>query len=282
MIDLVIVSLIHQDASMLYWMMENIRKYVHGNFVWVIHFNGSGDIDTSRLPEWVWLVPNPGYTQTYTPSIAYAIAKCISYAASKSVFRNVLTLSSGSAFFRHYDAPKTERVQFSTYDTLFNGNCLRHHNQPIPINMLGKCCQYLKHNGYEGTWQFEGFDQHTEIHAKLLKRGFKWICGSQWSGQLIPYIPAIQFAADMPSNGPSYVAEEVLLSTYSYNYASLRDLPIWNSEAIIKWGPEYLVQDVKTVEIYRYISHTFPGIGHVVCKIPDDPNHPVRVFLNAT
>lgn len=280
MVDLVILSLVHQSPEMVYWMIENIRRYVIGSFVWVVHYNGDAPLDPSRLPEWVWPVPDPVWTQTYTPRIAYAIAKSIAYAASRTTFTNVLTMSSGSAFFRPYHVPTTERVQFVHYDPQFNPNCPRLHNDIISIDWLGRCSEYLSTHGFSEPWQFGGFDKHTEIHEKLRARGFKWIMGAQWPGQLIPRVPALQIAEDMVPDGPSYVAEEVLLSTYSYNYAREKCLPIWNSEAIIKWGPEYIVSRVETIQAYRRACRTFPGLGHLVCKVPDNPWHYIRVFLN--
>jgi hypothetical protein len=79
--------------------------------------------------------------------------------------------------------------------------------------------------------------------------------------------------------GPDYVAEEVLLSTYSYNYARDQSLPIWNSEAIIKWDADYILSRIETIQEYRRVAKTFPGLGHMVCKIPDDPTHYIRTFL---
>lgn len=280
MVDLLIVSPVHQSPEMVEWMANNLRQYVSGSFVWVVHYNGARPLDRSRLPDWVWVVPDPIWTQTYTTRIAAAVAKCIRYAASRTTFTNVLTMSSGSAFFRPYTVPTTERVQFVHYDPLFNPMCGRLHNEAVPIEHLGRCGQYLLDNGCPGTWQFGGFDQHTEIHTKLRERGFKWVMGAQWSGQLLPATPALQFAEDMTLDGPAYVAEEVLLSTYSYNYARQRNLPIWNSEAIIKWGPEYLISRVETIQEYRRAATTFPGLGHMVCKVPDDPQHYIRMFLN--
>ena len=279
MVDLVIVSLVHQTPEMVEWMAENIKRYVTGSFVWVVHYNGARPLDMSRLPDWVWVVPDPEWTQTYTTRIAYAVAKCIRYAASRTTFTNILTMSSGSAFFRPYTVPTTERVQFVHYDPLFHSDCPRLHNEAIPLDRLGSCAAYLYEHGHASPWQFGGFDAHTEIHPKLRARGFQWILGAQWPGQLMPQTPALQFAEDMTPDGPTYVAEEVLLSTYSYNYARAQCLPIWNSEAIIKWGPEYMISRVDTIQAYRSAAKVFPGLGHMVCKVPDDPTHYIRMFL---
>ena len=141
---------------------------------------------------------------------------------------------------------------------------------------------YLQNLGFPSKWQFEGFDAHSEIHDRIRNRKFEWIVGTQWSGQVLPSEPALQFAEDMLStslDGPGYCAEEILLSTYSYNYAIQKSLPLWNSEAIIEWGARYVVDDYTRIENYRNICKTFPGLGHIVCKLPDDPNHSVRVFL---
>ena len=107
--DLVIVSLVHQGPEMVYWMAKNIQQYVSGNFAWVVHYNGREPLDMEKLPIWVWVVPDPIVTYSYTPRIARAIAKCIQYAISRSPFTNILTLSSGSAFFRPYEVPTQER-----------------------------------------------------------------------------------------------------------------------------------------------------------------------------
>jgi hypothetical protein len=281
MVDLVIVSLVHQTPEMVEWMADNLKRYVTGSFVWVVHYNGQRPLDLSRLPDWVWPVPDPEWTQTYTTRIASVLAKCIRYAASRTTFTNVLTMSSGTAFFRPYTVPTIERVQFPTYERLLDANCPRLHLEPIPIAHLGACVPYINARGYPGAWQFGGFDKHTAMHAKIRTRGFQWIRGSQWSGQLIPRSPALQFAEDMVE-GPDYVAEEVLLSTYSYNYAVTKGLPIWASEAIIDWVREYFVSRVETIQDYRRVAQVFPGLGHMVCKVPDDPLHPVRVFLNTS
>lgn len=280
MVDLVIVSLVHQTPDLVYWMMENIERYVTGSFVWVVHYNGSRPLDPSRLRDWVWPVPTPVATQGYTPTIAYAIARSIQYAASRTSFTNVLTMSSGSAFFRPYTVPITQRVQFPSYEPFFASDCHRVHTDPVSIKHLGRCAEYVQARGFPGPWQFGGFDEHVEMHEKLRTRGFQWIVGAQWSGQVLPQTPALQFAEDMLPSGPAYCAEEVLLSTYSYNYAQTAGLPIWNSEAIIKWGPEYLVSQIETIQSYRRVCRTFPGMGHLVCKIPDDPSHYIRVVLN--
>lgn len=280
--DLVIVSLVHQGPEMVYWMAKNIEQYVRGNFAWVVHYNGLEPLDMNRLPLWAWIVPDPIRTYGYTPRIARAVAKCIQYARSRAPFMNILTLSSGSAFFRLYNVPSQERVQFSTYDSLFNGNCLRLHNEPIPTSHLGHCSAYIQNLGFPSKWQFEGFDEHSEIHERIRARKFEWIIGTQWSGQVLPCEPALQFAEDMlsvPLDGPAYCAEEILLSTYSYNYAKRNHLPIWNSEAIIQWGPRYVIEDYTRIENYRTMSTTFPGFGHIVCKLPDNLAHSVRIFL---
>ena len=280
--DLVIVSLVHQGPEMVYWMAKNIQKYVTGNFVWVVHYNGAEPLDTNKLPSWAWSVPSPIVTYGYTPRIARAVAMCIDYARSRTQFTNVLTMSSGSAFFRPYTVPNEERVQFATYDPLFHPNGLRYHNEPISVSELGRCGPYIEALGHPQKWQFEGFDAHSEIHERIRARGFEWIVGTQWSGQLIPYTPAIQFADDMlstPLNGPPYAAEEILMSTYSYNYALRKPLPLWHSEAIIQWGPRYMITEYTRVETYRNLCTVFPGMGHLVCKVPDDLTHPVRVFL---
>ncbi len=279
MVDLVIVSLVHQTPEMVEWMAENLKRYVTGSFVWVVHYNGERPLDLSRLPDWVWPVPNPEWTQTYTTRVVYALAKCIRYAASRTTFTNLLTMSSGSAFFRPYTVPTTERVQFPSHEPLFNASCARVHTEPIPTAHLGACVRYINDRGFEGPWQLGGFDQHTDAQAKIRARGFQWIVGAQWSGQVMPQTPALQFAEDITSDGPNYVAEEVLLSTYSYNYAHAKRLPVWTSEAIINWGPEYMVTRVETIDAYRRAAQTFPGLGHLVCKVPDDLQHPVRVAL---
>jgi hypothetical protein len=278
MVDLVIVSLVHQSPEMVEWMARNLQRYVTGSFVWVVHYNGQRPLDRSQLPDWVWVVPDPEWTQTYTTRIAVVLAKCIRYAASRTTFTNLLTMSSGSAFFRPYTVPTTERVQFTTYERLFDANCPRLHLEPIPTTHLGACVPYINARGHTGSWQLGGFDQHTAMHDKLRARGFQWICGAQWSGQLLPQTPALQFAWDMVE-GPDYVAEEVLLSTYSYNYAREQSLPIWNSEAIIKWDADYIVSRIEMIQEYRRVAKTFPGLGHMVCKIPDDPTHYIRTFL---
>jgi hypothetical protein len=279
MVDLVIVSLVHQTPEMVYWMAENLHLYVRGSFRWVVHYNGARPLDRSRLPDWVWPIPDPIQTQAWTPSIVFAVAKCIAYAASKTTFTNVLTMSSGSAFFRPYVVPTAEEVRFLTYEPLFNGSRPLPHLEPFSVDRLGHIAEELQAQG-AGTWQYPGFDSHTELHDRIRARGFKWVRGSQWSGQVIPRVPALQIAEDTLPTGPSYVGEEIVLSTYSYNYAVAQRRPVAASEAIINWESGYIVDHIETIQGYRAACRAFPGMGHLVCKVPDDPLHPVRVYLN--
>ena len=98
--DLLIVSLIHQPAEMVYYMAKNIEKYVQGKFIWIVHYNNNEPINENLLPDWAWIVRNTINTsKTINITLLLGIYKTLEFAIKNSVtFTNVLTLSSGSAF----------------------------------------------------------------------------------------------------------------------------------------------------------------------------------------
>lgn len=284
-IDLIIISLIHQSKDMLLYMIKNIQRYLIGNYMFFIHYNGTDFIDENNLPDWVWLNRNPIRTQRFTQTLSFAITDTIKFAVENIDFTNVMLMSSGSVFFRKWEIPKNEYIGILSNQKLFNFKNNVFHEEPVLIKYCGKVSEYLKEKGI-GVWQY-GFEGHgcdidLGFHNLIKKRGFKYFKGCQWSGQIFPKNVCIQIAEDIPKlkneNIMFYACEEIYFSTYAYNYAIENNISINFTECNTNWEYYYEIKDINYI-INTHYKH--PNIGHALCKLPDDTNHPTRIFINS-
>lgn len=283
--DLVIVSLIHQGPEMVYYMSKNIEKYVNGSFIWVAHYNNEIQFDENSLPPWAWLVRDTMQTTPYSRSKTFGIMKAIDFAiVNLDKFTNCMTLSSGSAFFRKLDVPTVPTICLYEYTKHIDPSCILTHCEEIGIEHAGMCSQYLVSKKHF-AWQYEGCDSDIEFHSLMKSRMFKCFKGAQWPGQVWPYEVAYMLSKDIGSlyesckmkTQPYYAAEEIILSTYAYNYAKKHSIPVQLSECIINWSTGYYISNIEQV---KYLRAKYSESGHALCKLSDDVIHdPVRQYL---
>jgi hypothetical protein len=279
--DLVIVSLVHQGPEMIYYMAKNIEKYVAGSFLWIAHYNNPAPIDEHSLPPWAWLVRDTVQTEPYARLKTFGITKAIDFAIANTKFTNCMTLSSGSAFFRTFQVPTYPTICLESHEKQFDPSIRLTHTEEIGIEHAGTCSQYLQSRNNH-TWQYNGCDSDTEFHSLLTRRNFQWFKGCQWSGQVWPYEVAVMLVTDIGSlydsastkERPYYAAEEIILSTYAYNYAKEHSIPISLTEVIIDWNNSYWVPNIERIE---YLRNKY--IGHAVCKLSDNVEDPIRQYL---
>lgn len=284
--DLIIVSLIHQNKSMLDYMIKNIQRYLSGEYMFFVHYNGRDFVDENNLPDWVWLNRNPLSTQRFTRTLSLAIADTIKFAVDNVDFINIMLMSSGSAFFRRWDIPKYEYIALESHEKVHNHKCGELlHISPIQIEHCGAVSEYLKNN--KGSpWQYgfegRGCDVDTYFHELIKMRGFKYFKGCQWSGQIFPKSVCIQIAEDIPKlkNAPMmfYACEEIYFSTYAYNYANENNIFVNLCEVNINWEFNYEIMDIQYI---IHLHYNYPKIGSAICKLPDDTNHSTRLFINS-
>lgn len=284
--DLLIVSLVHQDSNMVRYIVKNLEKYVRGNFIWIAHYNGSDPVDEESLPPWAWLVRDTHVTSPWRRSISFGVIKALTLALENGVqFTNVLTLSSGSAFYREFQVPTVSTVCLDTYERLIDPSANLAHIHAIDMAHVGKCAEYIKSIGSIG-WQYEyGGDSDTEFHKLVLSRGFKYMRGNQFSGQIWPYELAVMLEEDIKTlyNSPVttyYVTEEIYFSTYAYNYAMMNNMLVGSSVVIINWAKGYAVNTVDRIVSLRE-DPRFNGVcgAYAACKLSDNILDPVRVFI---
>lgn len=281
--DLVIVSLVHQAPDVVHCIAETLKKYVKGRFLWVAHCNTREFLDETTLPDFAWIVRDTIVTRAYTVSLTHAVARCLDF-ASNVTYTNALIMTSGSSFFREYIVPTYPRIGLFSHEILLEDKRLLH-NEPIPISELGKCSDYLALRGCD-AWQYANFDKDTNFHTLLIARGFKWILGSPFSGLMFPCAVADQLRDDLftlesnpDTSIPDYAPEEIVFATYAYNYAVRHGLHIGLSESIIHWGERYNVT-IDQIEKYRMCAIAFPGLGHIVCRLPEHVDK-VRNYLRS-
>jgi len=280
--DLVIVSLIHQSPEMVFYMVKNLKKYVKGKFLWVAHYNNKISIDENSLPEWAWLVRDTVYTEYSTRLLTFGITKAIDFAITNlTSFKNLMTLSSGSSFFREFQVPEIPIVCIESHEKQFNPNICLYHTDPISITHAKACSKYLNSLGHN-SWQYVGCDADIEFYDLINKRNFKWFKGCQWSGQVFPYEVAKMLSEDVGTLYDSkanvkYAAEEIYFSTYAYNYAIQNNIEIKLTEVIIDWNNSYCIEKTEKID---YLRNKYIKTGHAVCKLSDDVNNnPVRNYL---
>jgi len=296
--DLLIVSLVHQGPDMLHYIANNLEKYVKGSFLWIAHYNGP-DHDENTLPPWAWLVRDTHATSPWRRSISFGVIKALTFALENGVqFTNVLTLSSGSAFYREFQVPTRPLVCLDTYERQIDPTADLSHVEAIHVAHLGKCANYLTSIGSIG-WQYQlGGDSDTEFHNLILARGFKYIRGNQFSGQMWPYEVAVMLEKDIKTLYNShvttyYVTEEIYFSTYAYNYAKLNNIPVGSSVVMINWAKGYAVDSVERITSLREDPRfngpsgpsgssgpSGPSVPYAACKLSDNLSDPVRVFIN--
>jgi hypothetical protein len=280
--DLIIISLVHQGPEMVYYMAENIKKYVKGKFLWVAHYNNSIKIDENTLPEWAWLVRDTIKTERSTRLLTMAINQALKFILVNVTSTNIMTLSSGSAFFREFIVPTEQKVALISHELKKSPSKNYAHIQEIDISHLGNCTKYLESVGSFG-WQYKfGGDKDVEFHKLIKNRGFKYIRGCQWPGQIWPYEVGKNLLDDLTEleglndyKDAQYACEEIYLSTYAYNYARENNMSIDYVEVIIDWESGYEVRDLNYVQMLR---NAYEG-GSAVCKLSDNISDIVRVFI---
>ncbi len=281
--QLIIISLIHQNKSMLDYMIKNIERYLEGEYLFFVHYNGSEDVDENTLPSWVWLNRSPIQTQRFTRRLSQAIIGTMAYALQYINTINIMLMSSGSAFFRKWQLPSYPQICIESQQKKINPKNLVIHEGPIPFENKGRVVEYLKERG-SGGWQYgfegHGCDQDSFFHECLLKRGIQYFKGCQWSGQVWPQEVGKWIVEDLLSlkDKPMqyYACEEIYFSTYAYHFVITLHLPIYYCEVITNWEYKYEINDIQYI-IDLHQKHQ--NIGHALCKLPDDTNHPVRRFI---
>lgn len=281
--DMIIISLIHQGPEMIYYMTENIKKYVKGKFLWIAHYNNSKQIDENTLPEWAWLVRDTIKTERSTRLLTMAINQALKFILVNATSTNIMTLSSGSAFFREFTLPTEQKVSLISHELKINPNKNYAHIQEIDISHIGNCTNYLESVGSFG-WQYKfGGDKDLEFHRLIKNRGFKYMRGCQWSGQVWPYEVGKILLDDLTEleklndyKEVQYACEEIYFSTYAYNYARDNNISINYVEVIIDWDAGYEVRDFNYVQMLR---DTYEG-GSAVCKLSDNILDTVRQYLS--
>jgi len=270
---------------MIHYMVKNLEKYVKGSFLWIAHYNNEEPIDETTLPPWAWLVRDTNVTLPYHYQRLrlFGISKAISFALQSGVtFTNVLTLSSGSAFFKEFQVPTKPRICLDSHETIFNPAVKLPHTDEIPIQYSGQCAKYL-HSIGASPWQYGNGDLDIELQMFVKKRGFEFFRGSQWPGQIWPYEVAQMLVEDIRTiydspNTPhlDYSSEEIYLSTYAYNYALTHSIPIERSQVITDWQSNYHISDPKYIDYLR-MNPRFTG--HAVSKLSDNIQDSVRRYI---
>ena len=280
--DLIIISLVHQGPEMVYYMVENIKKYVKGSFLWVVHYNNEQKIDENTLPPWAWIVRDTIKTERHTRLLLMALNQTLKFALNNTRSINIMTLSSGSAFFREFIVPTKKKVSLILHENIIALPGKNYgHSEEIDICHLGNCTQYLESIG-AGGWHYKfGADSDFEFNDMVTKRGFKYLRGTQWSGQIWPYEVGCMLKDDLSELETSnlrlgYACEELYMSTYAHNYAKDNDISIDLVQVIIDWGNKYEIEDINYINNLR---DTCTMEGSAVCKLPDNINSDVRKYL---
>jgi hypothetical protein len=290
-VDIIFIALVHQGKDILNYMIRNVKKYVQGKYLLLIHYNGRESINENELPEWVWLSRTPVNTDRCSITMTIATCELLKFGLDNISFTNAFILSSGAAFYRTYHPPTTPYIGIITHETILYPNSNFIHVSPISTEHLGKVADYLVKNG-GSKWQYENCDRDVEFLNFVKKRNFKWLKGSQFTGQIWPKEVAKQIVEDiltLRSNNDilstknnsrkDYAYEEIYFSSYAYNYAIENQIPVSPCEVIIDWS-YYEIQDPKYIVKMRDYKVNDEEIGHALCKVPDNVNHPSRIFLD--
>ena len=281
--DMIIISLVHQGPEMLYYMAENIKKYVKGRFLWVVHYNNEQHIDENTLPPWAWIVRDTIKTKHSTRLLLMAINQALKFAIANVTSINIMAISSGSAFFRDFIVPTCKKISLISHEVKLDSPGKNYaHIEEIDVCHMGKCTQYLESVGSFG-WQYKhGGDSDIEFHTFVKNREFKYLRGCQWPGQIWPYEVGKMLVTDIRELDNSnlheilrYAPEELYFSTYAYNYAKTNNIAIDFVEVITNWNNGYEIQNVHYIDILR---RSYEG-GSAVSKLSDNIHNPVRQFL---
>jgi hypothetical protein len=268
---------------MVKYMAKNLAKYVKGNFLWVVHYNNEQHIDETKLPPWVWLVRDSIKTCRQTRLLLMAINQALKFALVNVSCINLMTLSSGSALFRDFIVPKQQKCALISHEVNIDPNKCYAHIEQIDVKHIGKCTEYLESVGSFG-WQYKfGGDSDLEFHKLVRSRGFRYLRGCQWSGQIWPYEVGRMLVEDLSElddsplhDNKKYACEELYISTYAYNYGIDNELGLDLVEVIIDWSSGY---EVKEVNYINHLKSYKSGSG--VCKLSDNLIDAVRVLLNS-
>jgi hypothetical protein len=278
--DLLIVSLIHQGRDMLDYMIQNVDKFVDGSKLFIVHLNINEQVNENELPDWVWIARNTVNTDRYNRSILNAVNECLLFAFEHFTFKNMLSFSSGSVFIRTFTVPIHEVVHVMNTEYLINPETKSLHNEPIHISKKGEVAAFLKRHGHF-PWQYEGCDKDTKWHTLIENRGFQFFKGCSWSGQLIPYNACKMMSDDLITlrNEPEYdyCCEEIFISTYGFNYALQNNIQPQKSILLTNWDHYY---NIEHIEYVNAILNSHLNNIVMICKVPDNINHPVRTIIN--
>jgi hypothetical protein len=278
--DMLIVALVHQNAEMLKYMIGNIERFIKGNYIFVVHYNGEEHIDENELPEWVWLVRNTIQTIHGTVTLMHGLGKAFEFAIDNITFINCMALTAGCVFIREYIVPTKAVVCLDSHQRFFNENVNLLHESPIHIENLGRGSLYLAERGHF-TWQYGcrgGLDGDVETQAIMLSRGFNFTKGCQLPGQVFPYGVVKMLAEDLKflSTRPfptNYCLDELIISTYSYWVSQASNIQIDKLTVCTNWEKMYEVNDLAYVNM---ILSNIPD-AYAISKVPDNLHHPIRV-----
>jgi hypothetical protein len=299
---MILVALIHQGAEMVNYMVKNLSLYMKGKFLFIIHHNSEESIDENTLPEWCWIVRDPIKTKHTNITLALGVNKCLKFAIDNVKFINCMTLSSGCIFFRDYLCPTEPKICVLYHYYLFpQYRDYEAHQYPIPSIALGNIEGYFKniiaspghfnkrapwdHSGMvDSGWIYPAFDKHTEMHDLFRKRNIKYVRGCQFSGQVFPYEVAKAVCEDLLQiETPEQIAkynyslEEIIFSSYSYDYSIRKGMMVEYATVAIDWDNYYEIHSL--TQIYNLLRDN--KYAYAVCKVPYDIRHPIREFLNS-
>jgi len=281
--DMLIVSLVHQSVDMILYMANNMKRFVKGSFLLIVHANGQS-INENDLPPWCWLARQTIVTTHPTTSLLHAMTACMATALDHIQFINCMYISSGSVFFREFTVPTEASVHLASHEDIFFPEKNFTYSKPIPIEYLGRCAEYLLEQGgvnYNG-WQYKnyfptGMDLDTEIQDIVKKRKISYIKGGHVPGQVFPYEVCRQLVEDineyfLMTPVRSYCLEEILPSTYAYSYALEHGLQVKRNVVYYNWLHQYIMTDIGFIE---NLPTKCPD-AYAVVKVPYELNHPIR------
>lgn len=284
--DMLIISLVHQDIDMIRYIANNLKRFVKGSFILIVHANGHS-VNENDLPPWCWLARDTIKTTHPTTSLLHAMTSCIKTAFETIDFINCMYVSSGSVFFRDFVVPTQPAVHASSHEDIFFPEKKFTYTMPIPIEHLGKCAEYLLEKGgvhYQG-WQYKyytpsGMDVDKDIQEIIKKRPeITFIKGSHSPGMVFPQEVCKMLLDDineyfLKENIHRYCLEEILPSTYSYCYALQHGLPIKRNVVYYNWLHQYIMTDITFIES---LPKKCPE-AYAVVKVPYDLKNPIREY----
>jgi hypothetical protein len=208
-----------------------------------------------------------------------------------------MLISSGCVFIKKYLCPIEPKVCGTCHYYEFpHQRDAQLHRYPIPTIALGNIEGYYKNilvtpnrraawdwsDMVNNGWIYPAFDKHSELHTILRKRNIKYIKGCQLSGQVFPYEVARAVNEDLELihtdeqiSKYNYSLEEIIFSTYSYDYSIRKGMVNEYTPVAIDWDNGYnVISFEKVYKVQRDNKHAY-----ALCKVPYDMNHPMRLFL---